>query len=403
MKLNAFFAFLLLATLSDAAEGKNIPNDIKIVYDPDMFRNVSTLISSKGYPVEEYTVQTSDGFLLSMQRIPHGNQGHFNEGTKQVVFMQHGLISASSQWVLNFPEQSLGFVLADAGYDVWMGNTRGNTYSRNHAKYTPSMREFWNFSFDEMAEYDLPALIDYVLNATGQDQLYYIGHSQGTTSAFALLSENPLYNKKIKLFIALAPVTTAGYMTSVIRYLAPFTSEIDFLFKILGVNEFLPSNAVMKFLSELVCDTEERYLCEDVMFLVMGTDKYQLNQTRLGVYSAHIPAGSSTKSFVHYAQMVNSERFCKYDYGEKKNQEYYNQATPPEYNLSNITTPVAIVWSMNDKLADPADVGLLEGKLKTLVSSYCVPFAPFNHGDYILAVDAHKLYFDQVLSLLAHH
>jgi hypothetical protein len=36
-------------------------------------------------------------------------------------------------------------------------------------------------SFNEMAKYDLPGIIDFIVNKTGQEKLYFIGHSLGTT------------------------------------------------------------------------------------------------------------------------------------------------------------------------------------------------------------------------------
>lgn len=85
--------------------------------DPDEFVSTVELIESKGYPAQEHQVYTSDGYILRIHRV-------LNPG-KPVVFLQHGLLDGSHTWVMNFAHQSLGFILWDAGYDVWMGNMRG--------------------------------------------------------------------------------------------------------------------------------------------------------------------------------------------------------------------------------------------------------------------------------------
>lgn len=83
-------------------------------------------------------------------------------------------------------ENSLGLKLVNAGYDLWMGNSRGNRYSREHQEIdvdtckTKKVNKYWNFSFQEMAQYDLPAMFEYVQNITGAKKVTYIGHSQGS-------------------------------------------------------------------------------------------------------------------------------------------------------------------------------------------------------------------------------
>lgn len=79
---------------------------------------------------------------------------------------------------------------------------------------------------------------------------------------------------------------------------------------------------------------------------------------------------------------------------------FYFQETAPEYDVSRITTPVALFWSKNDNFVDTKDVKTLEMKLKSVVFSYCVPDPLFTHMDYVLGIGAHNLVYDKVLSLL---
>ena len=68
-----------------------------------------------------------------------------------------------------------------------------------------------------MADFDLPAMLTYVLNVTGQEQLFYVGHSQGTLMGFTGFSDNPELGKKVKQFFALAPVYTLNHCSEIAK------------------------------------------------------------------------------------------------------------------------------------------------------------------------------------------
>lgn len=99
-------------------------------------------------------------------------------------------------------------MLADQGYDVWLGNTRGGTYSSNHTTLNPRsqfLTTFWNFSFHEKGVHDLPAMIDFILDKTGALNVIIIGVSEGSSAFFAMAAEKPAYMAKVQAHIAYAP------------------------------------------------------------------------------------------------------------------------------------------------------------------------------------------------------
>lgn len=103
------------------------------------------------YPVETHTVTTEDGYILNMQRIPYGRNGNKNTPFKArpAVLLQHGLASSGVDYINRGPNSSIGMLLADAGWDVWLGNNRGTTWSRKHVNLDPETdKEFWDYRYD---------------------------------------------------------------------------------------------------------------------------------------------------------------------------------------------------------------------------------------------------------------
>ena len=88
-------------------------------------------------------METEDGYLLQVNCIINPRI----QGKKPSVFFQHGLLSSAESWLSN-DAISLPFILARAGYDVWLGNARGSRLSRAHKSLDPDKdAEFWEFSF----------------------------------------------------------------------------------------------------------------------------------------------------------------------------------------------------------------------------------------------------------------
>ncbi|XP_053167360.1 lysosomal acid lipase/cholesteryl ester hydrolase [Hemicordylus capensis] len=366
--------------------------------DPETTMNISEIISFRGYPNEEYEVVTEDGYILSINRIPHGKMSQWNKDPKPVVVLQHGLLADGSNWVTNLDYNSLGFILADAGYDVWLGNSRGNTWCKKHKNYTTKQEEFWTFSYDEMAKYDLPATINFILNKTGQEQIFYVGHSQGTTLAFIAFSTMPELAKRIKMFFGLAPVATVKFSTSPLAKLGVFPELL--MKEIFGTKQFLPQSSIITWLATHIC-THILFddLCGNIFFLLCGFNEKNLNMTRVDVYSSHCPAGTSVQNMIHWSQAVKSGELKAFDWGSKaKNMAHYNQPTPPFYSVKKMTVPTALWTGGHDWLADSKDIALLLTQVPNLIYHKHIP--EWEHVDFIWGLDAPQRMYKEMIQMM---
>ncbi|VDK21367.1 unnamed protein product, partial [Anisakis simplex] len=166
-------------------------------------------------------------------------------------------------------------MLADQGYDVWMGNFRGNVYSKEHVELDATQSNFWQFTWQQMYKYDLSAMIDKALQVTNQSYVYYVGHSQGTLTMFAKLATEPEFNAKVKKFFALAPVASVGHIRGLLQSLAASSymyKSIE-IANAMGLEAFTPDNEILKQTLVLLCGTGvPRVMCSNFVFMMTGPE-----------------------------------------------------------------------------------------------------------------------------------
>ncbi|XP_017777743.1 PREDICTED: gastric triacylglycerol lipase-like isoform X1 [Nicrophorus vespilloides] len=357
-------------------------------YNPDVNANMISIVQRYNYKIQTHYVLTEDDYILTVFRIANSSSS-FNSN-RQPIFLQHGTICSSEIW-LQRGEDSIGFHLANAGFDVWLGNTRGNYNSPGHKFYTTQDSKFWDHSFDELV-LDIPAVVSYIGNKTGRTgDLLYVGHSIGSTQVLAYASERPDQAKKnLKAMILFAPAVyldKQGFLVNLVRFLLNIPLPFD-------------SVDVRSPLIAMICSFTviNINLCRYIFDLNFGNENNLYDPALFPIMLASLPDRESLKPFVQYIQFADTAEFKKFDYGSKGNLKKYGTEKPPKYDLGKISVPVYTFIGTSDDLTPFSNAETFHKELTVYNEIYALQ--NYSHMAYFLDANAKEVLYKPFFNLL---
>ena len=289
--------------------------------------------------------------------------------------MQHGLFQSAEKF-LWIGKKSLALQFVNSGFDVYLGNNRGNVYSRFNEHLDPVKNEadFFNFSFFEMGKYDLTATVTAILNhLPDYNDLSYVGYSQGTTQMFSALALNQGHlQNKINFFIALGPIVRLDHSTNGwVQVLKMFPESINRSLQEMNVHFlFGPEWGYVK---TKICQLMPKKFCTEPKELI--ETRFRWPKTH-GKYPVPIEDqsnenGVSRRQLIHYGQIAKSARFQMFDWGNKTNLKRYASVIPPEIKVKNIkNVPIVLYVGANDDLATIEDSKWLQKEVGTVKKTH---------------------------------
>ena len=388
--------------------------------------------SMLGYPLEEYSVHTSDHYCLVLFRIPRPE-------TRRVVLLQHGVMDTALAWIADKPALSLAIQAYVRGYDVFFGSTRGTdghyaSGRRRHEMLDVRDKEYWDFDIDDLI-LDYRAFVQsiYVIkererregkrkprDATGEFRVEFKGEVQATE--FRALDEAFLHREYTLQGISHSmggAVTLAYIAESILSHTAHHLSKVVLLspagfladqslivrvvmaLSPLFVTERsapspFPTRSsavhllVAKVLQDMQSSPATLELVNRICAMVIGGEPQdwpfqKVNYTRypLGVTSIYV--------MLQFRQWYEGDQFTAYDYGEKGNLLRYGKKTPIRFTdfYDQFDLPVHFVAGKYDCIVPSTQVfrhyQILKDVLKERTSY--VEFKNAGHLQFTIGLD----------------
>ena len=360
-----------------------------------------SFIAKLNLNLEEIQVVTEDKYVNTIWALTSKDE---NNSNGKSIIIQHGLLDSSFTWLI-LEDKSITKLLCDEGYKVYLPNMRGNMFSKLHLDYDTSLNSrYWDFSFDEMAQYDLPSIVNLIKKRDGVTKIDYMGHSQGTLIFFLAYMNNPDFIElNINKFIAVGTVPNVNHAKHFLLKLADLSN----------IDDFIPVKNFMTFPKELgqvlvpFCSGKAKNLCQTFMKMCFGglEDTGRVDYDRLGKnIFMHQPGGTSLQNMKHWLQAYDKKRMSKYDYESViENLLHYGSLTPPKYDLSkmkNYKIKSLISISNADPFCNPVDTLDFLSNIKDQSVVEILNLQDYNHIDYLWADSAYEDIYPKILYFL---
>lgn len=356
----------------------------KLIYSD----NIEQMAEIFGYTIDNHIVKTKDNYLLNIHRV--SKPGPQRPSNGKIVYLHHGLLMCSEIWMTMLDKNlNLPLVLYDLGYDVWLGNNRGNKYCQKHIYHSVKLEQFWNFSLDEFAIFDIPNIIDYILTTSNiNDKLTYIGFSQGTAQVFGSVSINNDLNEKIDQIIAISPATTPHGLYS--KFLDIFVkASPNVIYLLFSRKVLMPS---VLFWQRIMYPPLFNSSIDMSNYLLFNWKSLNILEVQKLCSYGHLYSTTSVKTVVHWFQIMKNKNFQMYF--DRYNYSGYYQ--PMSYPLKNIKIPIHLIYGNQDSLVD---INVMKNQLPTK-STTSVEVDGHEHLDNIWGSDIGDRVFKHVLHYL---
>lgn len=358
-------------------------------------------IEGFGYTLETYEVTTEDDYINTVWHLVKNSPT--SNASSKVVFFQHGLLDTAWTW-FQLKENSIPFLLANEGHDVWLGNSRGNIFSFKHKTFDPSdiNGKYWDFCMDEKAKYDIPAFVSFVKQKTGAKKISYIGHSQGTTIFLMKYMSDPTWiEANVENFVALGTVPNLKYsQLSPLKLIEHLYSLIKLVIPIKDIAHLSEKvrNLVAKFAKNF--PNISGSLFEKFVAL---TPSHRTDYNELYKFMYFYPGGTSKKNLLHWSQIYIAKKLVYY------NPDAENEGSGSEsddYKAYDIN--VIKKWKINslvartddDTLSTYQDVTELYETVENKDIFHLIDLQNYNHADCIMAESAIKDIFEKIINFI---